>query len=307
MELLKIGDYFQGLEVTKISDNFCFFGDKRISWNSINKLIESGAKIKFKNSPDIEIDWSDKNKVLEFYDSFNRWSFYLSGGCKYKTACVEVKDGLAYYQHFNYLPMGGTYNDYCAKIEKFPKDGWYYAKLFKRGFGYYNTIPSNNYAYVFLTENKEPYTKEQIDRIEYRNNYQFKTTYNNISEEDINHIKSLDLREVNSKELNFIKSYQRQLFQHLLPFKDKNNVYINTWENFSNPLSCTKGLLYIDNGYKGHNINKMDYYVLLKFHPSFTREASYYNSVSIDSISIESLKKISLEIEKSIKQFSIIK
>jgi hypothetical protein len=302
MEFLRKGDYFQGLEVTKISDSFVFFGKKRLSLNSIKNLIESGERIQFKTSPDIEIDWSNKKKVLEYYNNFKRWSFYLSGGCKYKTACVEVKDGLAYYEGLNYLPMGGTHEDYCAKVEKFPKDGWYYAKLFKRGFGYYNTMPSNNYAYVFLTENKEPYTKEEVDRIDYRNNYKF-----NILEEDIEHIKSLDLRFVNSKELNFIKSYQRQLFQHLLPFRAKNNVFINTWENFANPLSCTKGLLYIDNGYKGHNINKMDYYVMLKYHPTFTREASYYNSVSIDSININALELIALEIEKSIKNFSIIK
>lgn len=300
MELLKVGDWIQGLQVTRVSDNFCFFGNKRLSWAKINTLILKGERVQFNVSPDIELDWTSKETILEFHNSFKRWSFYLSGGCKYETACVEVKDGLAYYKGIYYLPFGGTYKDYCAKENLFPKDGWYYSRLFKRGFGYYNTMDSNHFAYVYTVENKEPYTKEEVDRIDYRNNYKF-----NILEEDIEHIKSLDLRSINSKELDFIKSNMAILFKDLLPYKAKNNVTIHKWF-MNSPLQCTKGLLYIDNGYKGHNINKMDYYVMLKYHPSFSNEMNYGAQFYIKDFSINSFNGIATEIEKSIKSFAQI-
>ncbi len=33
--ILKQGDFFQGNEVTRVSDKFCFFGKTRIGWNKL--------------------------------------------------------------------------------------------------------------------------------------------------------------------------------------------------------------------------------------------------------------------------------
>lgn len=302
--ILKEGDFFQNLKVTRTNENFVFFDKKRISWKKINELINSGEKIIFKNSPDVDVDWTSSIKVKEYYNSFNRWSFYISNGCKYESALIEVKDGLAYYNGIYYLPFGGSHDDWCSKYSEIIEDGYYFVKLFKRGFGYYPTMPTKNYAYVFLMENKKPYTKQQIDDFERRNNYKFKTTYNNISKEDIEYIKTLDLRWVNSKELDFIKSYQSQIFADILPYKAKNGVYISKWENFNNPLSCNKGLLYIDNSYYGSLPHKFNYGVILRYSPSFSNEMIYCGYVSIKSISVEGLEKVSLIIEEKIKLFA---
>lgn len=256
------------------------------------------------SSPDIEVDWFNPTAVHEYYNSFDRWSFYISGACKYENACVEIKNGLALHNQRYYLPSGGSHEDWCSKKTEFIEDGWYYVRLYKKGYGYYNTMPTVNYAYVFqLHDNTKPYTKEQVDSFNARNNYQFKSTYKNISEEDINHIKSLNLAEVNSKELDFIKHNMYHFFKEFLPFKAKNGVYINKWESFDNPLATQKGLIYIDNGYRGSMVNNMDYSVMLQFHPSFSNEHQYYKGVYIKSFTADALEQIALKIEESVKQY----
>ena len=107
MNTLKVYDYFQGLEVTKVSDKFCFFGKKRMSWDTINKLIESGEKVQFKLSPNKKINWEDKENVIEYHNCFKFWNTYISGmSSKFKIhkAILEVKKGLVFYQNEYYLP-----------------------------------------------------------------------------------------------------------------------------------------------------------------------------------------------------------
>lgn len=273
--------------------------------SKIKRKIKPPTKKIHKLSPDVVIDWGNLQSVKDYYNSFERWSSYISGGCKYDVGVGEIKDGILFHNDIHYLPAGGTALDWCEK-SKIIEDGWYYVRLFKKGYGYYRTMPTTNHFYVYQTEHNHTFTKEEIDHIEYRNKYVFKSTYDKIHPDDITHIKSLNLSKINSKELDFIKSNMKALFSDVLPFKAKNKVYINTWESFKQPLVCTKGLLYVDNGYHGHNINKMDYIPTLKYHPSFTNQAQYYCSTYITSFSAESLEQIAIEIEKSIKDFSKI-
>ena len=68
--ILRIGDTFQDLIVTEVTDKFAFFGDKKLTWAAISKLIKSGEKVYHDKSPIRKIDWTNKEDVLDFYNSF---------------------------------------------------------------------------------------------------------------------------------------------------------------------------------------------------------------------------------------------
>jgi len=139
---LNIGDFFQGNEITRISDSFIFFGKQRKSIKKIKELIKIGAKIEFKTSPNTIVDWTNKKDVLEYYNSFNEWSFYISNGDMsdvFETIIIEVKDNLVFYKNEYFLPSPSSrFNDICSKMNEI-KDGLYNVKLLKRLNSFYST------------------------------------------------------------------------------------------------------------------------------------------------------------------------
>ena len=78
-KVLKVNDIFQSMEVTRTSESFCFFGDKRLSWSKIQKLMDSGEKVQFRLSQNTNVNWSDVNSVVAYYESFKYWNTYISG------------------------------------------------------------------------------------------------------------------------------------------------------------------------------------------------------------------------------------
>jgi hypothetical protein len=137
-----VGDFFQGNEITRISDSFVFFGKQRKSIKKIKELIKFGAKIEFKTSPNTIIDWTIKKDVLEYYSSFNEWSFYISNGDMsdvFETLVIEVKDNLVFYKDEYFLPSPSSrFNDICNKMNEI-KNGLYNVKLLKRLNSFYPT------------------------------------------------------------------------------------------------------------------------------------------------------------------------
>lgn len=104
---LKKFDIFQGLEVTKVDDNFCFFDKKKLSWEEIQVLIDAGEKILYRVSPNIPVNWSNKEEVIKYHDCFQTWNTYMSVASselpRYKTI-LKVKEGLVFYNNEYYLP-----------------------------------------------------------------------------------------------------------------------------------------------------------------------------------------------------------
>jgi hypothetical protein len=136
--MLKENDIFQGLLVTRVSDKFCFFGKRRISWIKINKMIEKGEEVKFRLSPNKEIDWSDKQQVVDYHNCFEMWNTYMSGyssDFKVYKGILEVKDGMILFDNEYYLPSPksswiGTQNYWNTK--QTPKDGLFNITLYKQ-------------------------------------------------------------------------------------------------------------------------------------------------------------------------------
>lgn len=285
--------------ITKISDKSVWFGEKRYALETILNDIKN---VLYDRNPDVKVDWTNQKEVKGFYNSFKRWTFYISNGCKYTTELCEVKDGMVFHNGEYYVPAPtvvweGSNNDWCGKETKDIKDGLYYASLYKRVSGYYEHM-GGEIMNVFYT--KEATSVLEQDTLKLRKEWDY---YKASMEQSVEHIKKLDLSKLLSKELDFIKSNMFEFFKEHLPFKASNGVCINKWENFKNPLACSKGLLYIDNFYRGHNPSGLDYGLTFKFNPSFSNEHRYYKSCDIKDFSLKALEQISVEIKKSVDSY----
>lgn len=132
---LKIRDVFQGLTVTKVTPFYCYFGDKRKSWNTINKAIAAGEKVILALSPNREIDWTNKEDVVDYYNSFVMWNTYISGCSENHTEqlILNVKDGLVFHNGEYYLPCPIPIppSNWNAKNQNV-KDGRFNVRLIKQ-------------------------------------------------------------------------------------------------------------------------------------------------------------------------------
>ncbi len=129
-EIIQENDVVNGLLVTRLTAKFVICGEQRFSKVSLNK---SGFEYKAKLSPNTEVDWTDKKAVIDYYNSFVAWNFYIAGGDKYETQLCEVKDNMVLYNGEYYLPApqpnNGSWN---AKSTKNIENGVYYINLYKR-------------------------------------------------------------------------------------------------------------------------------------------------------------------------------
>ncbi len=281
--------------VTKINDKTIWFGTKRYS---LEKLLKEVTSVLYQNSPDIKVDWTNPKESKDYYLSFKRWSFYISGGCKYTNELCEIKNGLAFHNGEYYVPCPrGTHDDWRKKDETDIKDGLYYVRLYKRVTGYYSHQGGEIINVFSIQETTSAAEQESLNL---RKSWDY---YNTPKEQSIEHIKKLDLTRILVKELNFIKDNVGLFFKEHLPFKASNGVCINTWNGFISSLSCSKGLLYIDNYYRGCNPSGLDHGLMFKFHPSFSNEMRYYASSDIKEFSAKALEQIAVQIEKSVKSY----
>jgi hypothetical protein len=285
--------------VTKINDKTVWFGDKRYALESLLKKIKS---VLYHQNPDIKIDWTNKKVVKDFYNSFKRWTFYISGGCKYTVELCEVKDGMVCHNGEYYLPAPrciweGRNSDWCGKETEVIKNGLYYVNLYKRVSGYYNSM-GGEIMNVFYT--KEVTSVKEQESLKLRKEWNYSTTP---IEQSVAHIKTLDLQKLLSKELDFVKHNMLLFFIEHLPFKASNGVCINKWESFKNPLSCSRGLLYIGNCYRGCNPSGLDYGLMFDFHPSFSNESKYYASCDVREFSPKALEQIAVKIKQAVGRY----
>lgn len=129
---LREGDFIMDKEITKTTDKSCWLDGKRYAWGTIGEMIANGGKIYTKHNLDIVIDWTDKQVVLDYYNSFKEWCFYIAmGDVKDKALLVEVKDGMAFHDNEYWLP--GPISSFTSPNGKREtEDGWYYVNLIKK-------------------------------------------------------------------------------------------------------------------------------------------------------------------------------
>lgn len=281
--------------VTQINDKSIWLDGKRYGLNAVMRDLQN---VIYDTAPsEFSVDWSVLSEVKGFYYSFKRWSFYISGGSKFTEELCEVKDGIICHKGEYYLPAPRNINDdWCAKNTSEIKDGLYYTRLYKLISNYYDHLGGDTVNVFSL---KEATSHKEQDSLKVRKEWNF---YNNTVEQNIEHIKQLDLQKLLSKELDYIKDNVCAIFKELLPFKAANGVCISVG-TFSSPLSCSKGSLYIDNSYYGHCQSGLSYGLMFEFHPQFSNEAKYYESSDITEISIKALEQASVAIKRSIDSF----
>lgn len=282
--------------VTQINDKSIWLDGKRYGLEATLKRV---VNVLHQTNPDIKVDWTNREAAKDFYSSFKRWSFYISMGCKYIYALCEIKNNMLYHDGEYYVPAPrGTHDDYCKKLETDIKDGLYYVKLYKRVTGYYEH-QGGEIMNIFYEVEATSVAEQDLLNIRKAWDY-----YNTPIEQSIEHFKKLDLTRLLSKELDFAKDNVAQLFKEHLPFKASNGFCVNTWNGFGSSLSCSKGLLYIDNFYRGNNPSGLDHGLMFKFHPSFTREASYYVGANITEFSKKPLEAIAVEVKKALDRYT---
>jgi len=281
--------------VTKINDKSIWFGDKRYA---LKTVLEDIQGVIYNKNPDIKVDWTNKKEVESFYNSFKRWTFYISMGCKSTTELCEVKKGMLIHNGEYYVPAPkNTNDDWCAKDMDDLKDGLYYVSLYKRVSGYYEHMGGEIMNVFYI---KEKTSQKEQESLNIRKAWNYYTTP---IEQSVEHIKQIDLQRLLSKELDFIKNNMVEFFKEHLPFKASNGVYINRWESFRNPLSCSKGLLYIDNSYRGSHPSGLNYGLMFRFHPSFSNESRYYASSDIREFSPKALGQIAVQIKQVVGRY----
>lgn len=182
-KLLNIHDIFQSMEVTRTSESFCFFGDKRISWKKIQKLMDSGEKVQFKLSPNTNVNWSDVNSVVDYYESFKYWNTYISGySSRFKiySGVLDVKDGLVFYENEYYLPSPtSNVNKWNCKQSDL-KDGRYNVTLLKQENDWYpreNSDRGNLILNLFILGSE---IKSDISTLKPNTNELWASQYNDV-------------------------------------------------------------------------------------------------------------------------------
>jgi hypothetical protein len=139
--VLKVGDTFKDLVVTKVTDKYAFFGrDKKLTWAAISKLILLGEKAYHYKSPNRQIDWTNKEDVLDFYNSFQIWDIghNNSSTCVLADTPLLVENNLVLYKNEYYLPY--PFDKYIKEERVYQEgfkaedisDGIYKIRLYKK-------------------------------------------------------------------------------------------------------------------------------------------------------------------------------
>lgn len=150
-----IGDTIAGMTVTRTSEKTCWLDNRPFRWSTIENLIAGGSPRQTKYNLDIEVDWKDKEKVLQYYNSFVSWGFYVSMGDGREGKHVfEVKDGLVFFGETYWLPAPKS--THSAPNEKnIIEDGWYTGYLIKKPNNWFGNASSSSYAsQIFAIESK---------------------------------------------------------------------------------------------------------------------------------------------------------
>lgn len=148
--ILKERDFFQGLEVTRTTGTYCFFGKKRLAWSTINSLIEKGEKAELHLSPNTIIDWGNKENVLTYFNSFRFWNTYISGGSSrynFYSGVVDIKNGLVSHENEYFLP--------APKALYIGNESYWNGKQIN--------IPDGKYNVTLLKQENDWYPKDDIN------------------------------------------------------------------------------------------------------------------------------------------------
>ncbi len=282
---LRAGDKLSGDTITVVGEKTCQFikpdqKTYRKTWKTINTTIGLNSYLlQTLFNPDIPVDFTTKEEVLKYYDSFNRWGMSFSGMdySGFERLHIEVKDNMVLHngEYYLYLPF--------TREKDILDDGLYVVDVIKKSATFYEHMAKNKINVFKMIAKIVP---EDLQELINRSHGVFNRLEH---KEKIAHIKSLNLSKVNLHELNFIEQNFAEIFDEFLPCKVTDKIYISK-SPFKTTLNTNReSFLKIDSHGRGTQWNKLDYSVAIKVCPLYSNEAQYHKSVVINSVSSQSL------------------
>jgi len=131
------GDYINNNKIIKVTDHYVYFENLKISKAKLNK---TNFTVKTAKSSNILIDWTNKESVINYYNSFEKFSFYNQMGDKRTMIQTEVKDNLIYYNNQYWIPSptiekneNKRFNELSWNVKRNSiKDGMWNVEICKR-------------------------------------------------------------------------------------------------------------------------------------------------------------------------------
>jgi hypothetical protein len=263
---MNIGDNIKGFgEITRMTESSVYFGEKRFAKQTIENKMKG---IIYKESPDVDMDWSNAEEVDKYYNSFKFWSGVVRVGDSKTREILEVKNNKVFFNGEYYLPYY-TQHGITVQEKKFLKDGFVFGFCVKIKNHFWNH-KTDFTVNVFYIESEVSDEEVLFNETKSRNRVEM---------DDISYLKSLNLNKLNGKDLHLLQSKFVQIFDPSIFPYTVNKVTFEIDRTFRDTILVThrnrKGTLKIDNGYFGSSPFKNDYYAIVVCNPCFTNECQY--------------------------------
>jgi len=296
----QVGNSIEGYgEITRISSSYIWFGSYRRRIETIsNKLVG----IKYKESPNIDVNWKDEQEVDEYYKMFKQWAGVVRMGDMHgnNRGVFEVKNNKVFHDGEYYLPYYSHHVNMPEK--KFLDDCVIFGNCLKIKNSYWALNKGEKIVNVFYIEQVvEP---EMIV-------YQAAKAENKRVLSDIDYMKSLNLQRLNNSDLDLLQNKFRELFDdRTFPYTTNNVTFRHGDFGRIEVLHRNRnGYLKINNSYYGPQPYELQYGSFLECNPYFTNECRYqtrcegkeltFDKTMLDILSIRIVKTWDLAIENN--------
>lgn len=245
-------------------------------------------------SPNIVLDWTSKDEVKDYYNSFDYWKCRVSNGDIDTPKLYEIKDNMILLDGEYYLPYAYKFTKKAINKKDY-EDGFmfgYCVKVQNKGFSSEDAIIVN----VFVVRNLV--SKEDIEYNELKIN-------NKKTLSDIDYLKSIKYSKLNSSDLALLRTNFCDLLDKILfPFTS-NGVTLRLLNKpslytFDSRLTISyrnrNGSVVVDNGGSGYSTFGDPYYLILKSKSFDFNECQYSLNLRVKNFDINLLDSITSEI-----------
>ena len=159
----EVNDFINGNKIIKITDKYVYFENLKISKSKLNK---TNFTVKTEKSSNMLIDWTDKESVINYYNSFEKFSFYNQMGDKRTMIQVKIENNLIYYDNEYWIPSptiekneNKNFNQLSWSVKRDNiEDGMWNVEICKRNNSWYdsnkNAITLNIFTPISKIHNK---------------------------------------------------------------------------------------------------------------------------------------------------------
>ena len=175
-----VNDFINDNKIIKITNHYVYFENLKISKSKLNK---TNFTVKTEKSSNMLIDWTDKESVINYYNSFEKFSFYNQMGDKRTMIQVKIENNLIYYDNEYWIPSptiekneNKNFNQLSWSVKRDNiEDGMWNVEICKRNNSWYgsdkNAITLNIFTPISKIHNDISLLKPKNLDIYSRSNY----------------------------------------------------------------------------------------------------------------------------------------